>query len=97
MPVSVLAFLIRIFMKFPSDAAHVTASFVKSKDGVHQALHMAHDEMQTITADRWDEEIWGAAQKRRNRRKSPVLKFLFAKKDHWFVSITHIHTTPFKF
>ena len=97
MPVSVLAFLIRTLMKFPSDAALVTASFVKSRDGVHQALHMANEEMQTITADRWDEEIWGAAQKRRDGKKRPVLKFLFAEKDHWFVSIAHMHTTPFEF
>jgi hypothetical protein len=72
-------------MKFPSDAAHVTASFVKSRHGVHQALYMAHDEMQTITADRWDDEIWGAAQKSKHTHARPVLRFLFAKEDHWYV------------
>jgi hypothetical protein len=96
MPVSILALLIRTFMKFPSDAAQVTASFVKSRHGIHQALHMAHDEMQTITADRWDEEIWGAAQKRKDGRKRPVLRFLFAEQDHWFVSIANMHTTLFE-
>jgi hypothetical protein len=84
-PISALAFLIRTFMHFPSDAAHVTASFVKSRQGVHQALHMAHDEMQTITTDRWDDEIWGATQKSKHTHARPVLRFLFAKEDHWYV------------
>lgn len=29
--------------------------------GVKQALHLAKDEMLTITDDKWDEEVWGAA------------------------------------
>lgn len=75
-------------MNFPTDAAHVTASFVKSRHGVHQALHMAHDEMHTITANSWDDEIWGAAQDRKDGGERPVLRFLFAKKDHWYVPFT---------
>lgn len=71
-------------MGFPADAAHVTASFVKSANGVQQALHMARDEMLQITTDEWDAEIWGAA----DSPSSPILRFLFAESDHWVANET---------
>ncbi|EKG16170.1 hypothetical protein MPH_06607 [Macrophomina phaseolina MS6] len=67
----------------PPDAAAATAAFLKSPHGVRQALHMARDELQLITHDAWDADIWGAAE------QSPVgvarakLFFLFGAKDHW--------------
>ncbi|KAF2715148.1 hypothetical protein K504DRAFT_457316 [Pleomassaria siparia CBS 279.74] len=87
-PTSLLGLLIRIFMNFPPDAANVTASFVKSKHGVRQALYMTHDEMLTITDDVWDEEIWGAAKLSEKSDKRPVLRFLFAETDHWVANET---------
>ena len=29
--------------------------------GVRQALHLAKDEMETITENKWESEVWGAA------------------------------------
>ena len=87
LPTYILAFLIRVLMRFPSSAAHVTASFLKSRHGVRQALYMANDEMRTITTDKWDEEIWGAATTDTEAKRT-VLRFLFAEKDHWYVSLS---------
>lgn len=76
-------------MGFPSDAAHVTASFIKSANGVQQALHMARDEMLQITTDNWGAEIWGAAaHEPTNSQPGPILRFLFAQSDHWVANET---------
>lgn len=47
---------------------------------------MAKDEMNEITEDRWDEDIWGAA----TESASPRLKliFYFGKRDHWVADHT---------
>ena len=53
--------LVRMITKFPEYAAQPTASFIKSPMGVRQALHLAKDEMETITENKWESEVWGAA------------------------------------
>jgi hypothetical protein len=37
-PLALLTKLVTFFTGFPDDAAHTTASFIKSPHGVHQAL-----------------------------------------------------------
>ncbi|KAL6708195.1 hypothetical protein ACN47E_003379 [Coniothyrium glycines] len=91
LPVSLLASLIGKFLGFPEDASNTTASFVKSPYGIQQALHMARDEMFQIDTDIWDEEIWGAAASEpatEHPHPRPILRFLFAKKDHWVADAT---------
>ena len=83
LPISVafLAILVKNVMGFPSDAAHVTASFIKSANGVQQALQ--------ITTDNWGAEIWGAAaHEPTNSQPGPILRFLFAESDHWVANET---------
>ncbi|KAF1966509.1 hypothetical protein BU23DRAFT_544378 [Bimuria novae-zelandiae CBS 107.79] len=87
-PLSFLTFLVKSVMGYPADAAHVTAAFVKSQYGVHQALHMARDEMREMAADTWDEEIWGALSPSTHPHPRPILRFLFAEKDHWIADET---------
>jgi pimeloyl-ACP methyl ester carboxylesterase len=91
LPISLLSTLIAKFMSFPEDAAHTTASFVKSPYGIQQALHMARDEMFQIDTDIWDEEIWGAAASEpatKHPHPRPLLRFLFARTDHWVADAT---------
>ncbi|KIW38496.1 uncharacterized protein PV06_09452 [Exophiala oligosperma] len=38
-----------------------TMAFLESQSGVRQALSMAADELREIRADRWGDEVWGAA------------------------------------
>ena len=59
LPIALVARLVTAIMGFPDDAAHTTASFLKSPYGVQQALHMARDEMFQIDTDIWDEDVWG--------------------------------------
>ncbi|KAF2008809.1 hypothetical protein BU24DRAFT_402604 [Aaosphaeria arxii CBS 175.79] len=83
-PVGMVAALVGWVMGFPADAARTTAGFLKSKGGVRQALFMARDEMVEIGEDKWGEEVWGAVSATAGKRKGgPVLKFLFAREDHW--------------
>ena len=78
-------------MGYPEDAAYTTASFIKSPHGIKQALHMSRDEMFQIDTDIWDEDVWGAAASAppsQHPHPRPILRFLFAKKDHWVADAT---------
>ena len=79
-PAPALRRLVGLVMGMPEDAAAVTTRFLKSKLGVWQALHMAKDELETITIDKWDEEIWGIEQDDSTSTfKTPRLFFFFAE------------------
>ncbi|KAF2653703.1 hypothetical protein K491DRAFT_694444 [Lophiostoma macrostomum CBS 122681] len=88
LPTFLLTSLIQLVMRFPHDGAHVTASFVTSPHGVYQALYMANDEMTALSTDKWDAEIWGAANPSTHPHSRPVLRFLFGKHDHWIANET---------
>lgn len=52
---------------------------------------MARDEMFQIDTDIWDEDVWGAAAeapKSAHPHPRPILRFLFAQKDHWVADET---------
>lgn len=60
MPISLVTWLVHLITRMPDEGAKITASFLKSKYGVQQALHMAKDELSQLTHDRWSDEFWGA-------------------------------------
>ncbi|KAL2350306.1 hypothetical protein BJ546DRAFT_1053486 [Cryomyces antarcticus] len=80
-PPQLLTALVSLVTQFPHGAAATTTAFIKSKWGIRQALHMAKDEIATITEDRWDEGLWGATV----ASSSPKTKlfFYFGENDHW--------------
>ncbi|TKA44528.1 hypothetical protein B0A49_12650, partial [Cryomyces minteri] len=84
--VEIVGGILSLVTRFPHDAAATTAAFIKSKWGIRQALHMAKDEIATITEDRWDDELWGAAV----ASSSPKTKlfFYFGENDHWVADRT---------
>ncbi|PLN75181.1 hypothetical protein BDW42DRAFT_181173 [Aspergillus taichungensis] len=85
-PGSILRFLVRFYMQSASDEmVTATTSFIQSKRGVRQALHMAADEMQTITADKWSDDVWGVPG-----AGEPLtqLFFYFGRNDHWVAERT---------
>jgi pimeloyl-ACP methyl ester carboxylesterase len=88
LPASVLTRLIQTLLSFPSAGAAVTAAFLKSPHGIHSALHMARDEMLQMTSDKWTDEIWGAAHASSHAHPRPILRFLYAKEDHWIANET---------
>ncbi|KAK8169965.1 hypothetical protein IWX90DRAFT_194805 [Phyllosticta citrichinensis] len=78
--------LVQLFM--PEDAARTTTSFVKSRNGIRQALHMAREELRIITDDKWDAELWGAASPSPLLQPRPKMYFLFGRQDHWVADST---------
>ncbi|KAH9222787.1 hypothetical protein DL95DRAFT_380526 [Leptodontidium sp. 2 PMI_412] len=88
-PGSTLKWLVGVVARMPSEAAGVTTSFLRSRMGVWQALHMAKDEMDFITEDKWDENIWGIEHEDPDSKsKSPKLIFYFGQNDHWVADHT---------
>ncbi|KAF7881026.1 uncharacterized protein EAF02_006917 [Botrytis sinoallii] len=87
-PNVVLDFLVKKITGMPEEAAKVTTSFLRSKNGILQALHLARDEMNTITDDKWDSEIWGVEHSESSQSSPPKLIFYFGENDHWVASHT---------
>ncbi|KAJ5573502.1 uncharacterized protein N7459_007929 [Penicillium hispanicum] len=86
LPTSILRSLVRFVMKNPpTHALNTTLAFLRSRDGVKQALHMAADEMRTITSDKWTDDVWGVGTAR-----EPIVKlfFYFGRNDHWVAERT---------
>jgi len=88
-PGGVLPWLVGLVARMPKEAAEVTTSFLRSQMGVWQALHMAKDEMDFITEDKWDEDIWGIEHEDPDTKsRSPNLIFYFGQNDHWVADHT---------
>ncbi|KAK4226399.1 lipid droplet-associated hydrolase [Podospora fimiseda] len=81
--------VVRKVMRFPEHAAEATLGFLASKDGIWQAIHMGKNEMETITEEKWSEDLWeiqdiederGGEEEELDASK---FFFYFAQKDHW--------------
>lgn len=88
-PKSGVKWLVKLMLGMPDAGAEVTARFLKSSMGIWQALHLARDELETITEDKWDEDIWGIEHKDvASQKEIPKLIFYFAEEDHWVANHT---------
>ncbi|KAI1138429.1 hypothetical protein F5Y05DRAFT_39367 [Hypoxylon sp. FL0543] len=86
-PRGALHWIIRSVLGHSAHAADVTTRWLKSRDGVWQALHMGMDEMKVIGEDRWDEELWEIARDAKARHEVvPKFFFFFGKHDEWVAS-----------
>ncbi|KAJ5272551.1 hypothetical protein N7478_007676 [Penicillium angulare] len=86
LPSTTLKSTIRFVMKNPpTHALDTTFEFLKSGGGVRQALHMAADEMRTITSDKWTDDVWGVAH---TQEPLTRLFFYFGRNDHWVAERT---------
>ncbi|KAJ5664969.1 uncharacterized protein N7477_007417 [Penicillium maclennaniae] len=86
LPMVALRSVVRVVMNDPPEhALDTTCTFLRSRGGVRQALHMAADEMRTITSDKWADDVWGVAHAR-----EPITKmfFYFGVNDHWVAEKT---------
>lgn len=72
----------------PDDSARTTAAFLQSPSGVYQALHLAEDELRSITADKWDDELWGVTEDAHASHSRPKLYFYFGEEDYWVADET---------
>ncbi|THV98416.1 hypothetical protein D6D26_06367 [Aureobasidium pullulans] len=87
-PFTPLQRLVGLVTGFPSPAAETTTAFLKSPGGVRQALSLAGHEMRTITADAWDDELWGVSQAQDSSDNKTKLFFYFGTNDHWVADET---------
>ncbi|KAJ5947883.1 hypothetical protein N7466_000898 [Penicillium verhagenii] len=86
LPSSALKLVVRTVMKNPpAHALDTTVAFLKSSGGVRQALHMAADEMRTITSDKWTDDVWGVGSEAKAVAR---LFFYFGRNDHWVAEKT---------
>jgi hypothetical protein len=74
-PLQWLAAAVKLVTGMSPVAALVTAKFLQSPMGVHQALHMAKDEMEMVKEDEWSEEIWEAAHPNGTKAVSPLVLY----------------------
>ncbi|KAI4762596.1 hypothetical protein E4T52_10747 [Aureobasidium sp. EXF-3400] len=87
-PFSALQTLVGLITGFPAPAAEPTTAFIKSQGGVRQALYLASHEMKTITADAWDDELWGLSKAQNSSTNKTKLYFYFGTDDHWVADET---------
>ncbi|KAK0727506.1 hypothetical protein B0T26DRAFT_694801 [Lasiosphaeria miniovina] len=57
-PTGLLNFIVRRIVGHPPDAAAIVVRWLKSRDGLWQALHLGKDEMRAIAEENWSEDIW---------------------------------------
>nr|OQO19277.1 hypothetical protein B0A51_12722 [Rachicladosporium sp. CCFEE 5018] len=103
MPFSVITWLVGLVTKMPRHPARVTASFLQSRWGVWQALHMAKDEIAHLTHDTWSDELWGGAARLLGATPAAIksqqslvsakaaytkLHFYWGADDHWVAKTT---------
>ncbi|KAL3469262.1 hypothetical protein BJX99DRAFT_268439 [Aspergillus californicus] len=88
LPNVVLRAVVRAVMRSPPDAAvDTTSAFLKSRCGVRQAIHMAADEMMTISTDKWSDDVWGISSPKAAESLTRLF-FYFGRNDHWIAEQT---------
>ncbi|GAM86714.1 hypothetical protein ANO11243_047330 [Dothideomycetidae sp. 11243] len=87
-PDALLLRTIKAITGMPDEAAATTFRFLRSPNGIHQALHMLRFELAQMTIDKWDDEIWGVSESLSNPRDKTKLFFYFADHDHWVANDT---------
>ncbi|KAM0282164.1 hypothetical protein ACHAQH_003204 [Verticillium albo-atrum] len=82
-PAWVLHLFVSLVLGQSPGATRITVDFLKSRDGVWQALHMGQDEMRVIAEDKWDDALWDIPAANGSSKPSPRFFFFFGKDDHW--------------
>lgn len=80
-PLQTLAWIVERLLGFTAQAADVTARWLKSRDGVRQAIWMGETELEGIKEEQWGEELWECS----NEDEGDEAKFwmFYAREDHW--------------
>lgn len=79
-----LGWLLRSVMGFAEHAANATERFLRSRDGIWQAVHLGKDELKLIAEEKWGEELWEVAEEAEAQGHDvPKFFFYFGEHDHW--------------
>jgi pimeloyl-ACP methyl ester carboxylesterase len=84
-PESAVRWVVETIMGFSPQAAAVVGRWLKSRDGVWQAVHLGKSELATIREDVWEEELWDVMQSSKDDADTAPPKFFlfYGKHDHW--------------
>ncbi|POR31564.1 Uncharacterized protein TPAR_08241 [Tolypocladium paradoxum] len=84
-PRAALCCIMASAMGFSPRAADVAAEWLKSRDGVLQALHMGKSELDRIREDAWGEGLWEASTEAADDDAAATPRFFlfYGKEDHW--------------
>ncbi|GAO16623.1 hypothetical protein UVI_02012450 [Ustilaginoidea virens] len=90
LPQRALQWLVEKVLRFSPRAAGVTAEWLKSRDGVLQAFHMAKSELDDILEDTWEDALWeasgaddGTAGGSTTGPRAPRFFMFYGRQDHW--------------
>ncbi|KAH6975300.1 hypothetical protein BKA56DRAFT_590373 [Ilyonectria sp. MPI-CAGE-AT-0026] len=81
-----LTWIVNKIMGFTPLTAEVTARWLKSRDGVHQAIHLGLSELEMIREERWGEELWEVAEQDDDdddAQTTPKFFLFYGREDHW--------------
>ncbi|GBF59919.1 hypothetical protein TMEN_2316 [Trichophyton mentagrophytes] len=90
LPEMLLYAVVSRFMRNPrKQAVETTVSMLRNAHIVRQALYMAADEMTEISADKWNDEIWGfSSPTHASEDRLTKMIFYFGRNDHWVAEAT---------
>jgi hypothetical protein len=84
LPEPALRAFVRRWMGFSPQTAAVTTEWLKSRDGVWQAIYLGRSELRTITEEKWEEELWATSEEGQSAgAKTPRFFLFYGKEDHW--------------
>ncbi|EGR44202.1 uncharacterized protein TRIREDRAFT_70847 [Trichoderma reesei QM6a] len=85
LPYGVVLWVVKNLMGFTEQTARITADWLKSQDGVWQAIHLGLSELRTICEEKWEEELWTATAEDEEGKGRQIPKFFifYGKHDHW--------------
>ncbi|RFU80808.1 hypothetical protein TARUN_1373 [Trichoderma arundinaceum] len=69
-PYACVLWIVTNIMGFTPQTAEVTTRWLKSRDGVWQAIHLGLSELQTICEEKWEEELWETTEEDDNDSNS---------------------------
>lgn len=84
--------VLQYWLGMSAHGADVTQHWLRSRDGVWQALYMGQDEMERIAEEKWASEMWeGLGENVKGMEegekcigeRTPKFFFYFGKDDHW--------------
>ncbi|KAH6889716.1 hypothetical protein B0T10DRAFT_39262 [Thelonectria olida] len=82
-PMGTLRWIVNKMMGFTPLTADVTARWLKSRDGVHQAIHLGLSELEMIREEKWEEELWEVTEEHDDERETPKFWMFYGREDHW--------------
>ncbi|OAL73076.1 hypothetical protein A7D00_2849 [Trichophyton violaceum] len=87
----------RVMRNPRKQAVETTVSMLRNAHIVRQALYMAADEMREISADKWNDEIWGfSSPTHASGDRLAKMIFYFGRNDHWVAEVTREDIIRFK-